>query len=82
MSKYDQLKQYRDRSPEERLAALRSEMLTPIGTIHGYSRIIKDHLDKGKIEGVPNDFNHWIDRITEASENLREILEILTVNES
>jgi hypothetical protein len=78
MAKYDGLKDYKNTTPEQKLAILRSEMITPISTIQGYAEIVKRQIELGDIEALPKDFNIWINRIADAAGDLHEVLEILT----
>lgn len=78
MSKYDSLKPCTNMPPEQKLAILRSEMLNPISVIRGYSRIIKERVTPDTTEGLPNEFVNWIDRVIEAGDDLKELLEVLS----
>lgn len=79
MKKYDILRSvYHQGSAEEKLAALRNEMIMPISTIRGYTTIIRNKIDPNLIQGLPEDFHKWIEHMARASDDLHEILEALT----
>ncbi len=77
-SKYDSLKPSTNMPSEQKLAILRSEMLNPISVIRGYSRIIKERVTPDTTEGSSNEFIDWIDRVIEAGDSLKELLEVLS----
>ena len=78
MSKFESLKQFRDVNAEQKLAILRSEMLTPISAVRGFAAVIKEQVRPEVLKGLPDDFEVWIGKIMEAGDELKEILDILT----
>jgi signal transduction histidine kinase len=77
MSKYDELKRsYSHVSAEEKLAVLRHEMIMPITVIQGYTRLLQKHINSD--EDLPNDVSVWIEKVAEAGDSLKEVLEALT----
>ncbi len=78
MSKDDSLKPCPNMPPEQKLAILRMEMLNPMSVIRGYSRIIKERVTPDTTADLPNEFVDWIDRVIEAGDNLKELLEVLS----
>ena len=65
-------------APEEKLGALRTEMVTPIATIRGYARVLKKEVDPTVIKGLPDEFGEAVDKIIEASDKLYKLLMIYT----
>jgi hypothetical protein len=78
MFNYDVLKEYRKRPPEERLSALRNELLMQITLIRGYTTLMKKEVDYKTATGLPEDFEEWIDAVARAGGKLYHVLEAIT----
>lgn len=68
----------KDRSPEEKLAILRAEMILPISTIRGYAKLLKDKVSSDNVDDLPDDFGEMLERIIKAGDTLYEVLEVVT----
>lgn len=73
MTKYDALQSFRQNSPEVRFNILRAEMIKPITTSRGYSELIREKLITGECDNCLE----WIEKIIEANDDLRQILDVL-----
>ncbi len=77
MSEYNSLKRFREYSPDQKLQILRHEMLGHIATVRGYTHLLKQ-IDPEIMKVLPEDFTRWIDNLSNAGDDLYEILEALT----
>ena len=71
MSKYSSLP--KDSPPEQKLAVVTNEALVPITTIQGHALMIKRQVTKDSVQGLPDDFDVWIDAIIAAADDLYEL---------
>ncbi|MBI5930949.1 MAG: hypothetical protein HY862_16695 [Chloroflexi bacterium] len=74
------LKFYLDSPSEQKLQIIRSEMKARIPTIMGYATLMKQWLESQKLEDMPEYLMRGISNILEVSDELAEILEIMTGN--
>lgn len=81
MSKFDTLKDYQSASAHQKLAAIGNEFTTPIAVVNGYAIILKKSFrELNATNNLPPDWDEWIDKIIVASEDMKEILKIMTSN--
>ncbi len=79
MSLYKVLReQFGEASCEDKLHIIRHEMITNIATIVGYTALLKQEIDPHSIMQQSPDFSDYLDRLTVAGNNLRDILDALT----
>jgi len=67
-----------DADPARKLAALRSEMIMPISTIHGFAAMFRKELTAPDLNESREEFALWIEEIAQASNRLLTVLEALT----
>ncbi len=77
MSKYDSLRDAADRPCEQKLAILRAEMTRCVYTISGYAVLLKQKANPQVTGALPEDFGVWVDKIIEATDDLKELQDIL-----
>jgi hypothetical protein len=78
MSLYVNLRdQFGSSIPEERLKILRAEMISDIAAIQGYAALL-GRIDPSATKDLPDNFSEWVDGMTKAASDLRDILDALT----
>jgi hypothetical protein len=78
MSLYHNLHgQFSSSNPEEKLKILRAEMIPHIAAIQGYA-VLLSRIDPNIINELPKDFGEWVNGLTKAGSDLRDILDALT----
>jgi len=81
MSKFDGLKYSQSATPEEKLQVIRHEFVRQIAIVNGYASILKDAVNEAVAKnGISEDCNEWVSKLLEASEDMKEILDIMTSN--
>ena len=78
MSKYDSLRDATNGPCEQKLAVLLAEMTRCVYTISGYAVLIKQKANPQVIDALPEDFADWVDKIIAATDDLKELQDILT----
>lgn len=78
MTDNDSLDYYKNQPAEAKLAVLRNEMITPISTIRGYATLMKKWRESDTSEVIPEDIDEFINRILDAGNRLRDVLEGIT----
>ena len=71
------LKVLRESSPEQKLNGLRHDMLRESHQIRAVLIFLKS-IDSESVKNLPEDFNYWIDILSQTSDNVLEILEVFT----
>ena len=61
---------YESATPEQKLAILSNELLTPIEVIRGFAYLIKKDIESNNID--PDKILDWINRIIEKSEWIKK----------
>lgn len=72
MSAYDNLDQFKESSPKEKLMILGNMSVVPLSAIKGYITLIKYNVEVNK--ELPENFFTWLDKIAEATDNLQKLL--------
>lgn len=81
MSKYDSLKDLQSAPAEQKLAVLRPEFLGEISHIKGYAALIKASMKESSVvSNLPAEWSEWAEQIIVASENMKELLLLMTSN--
>ena len=81
MPKFDALKDYQSATAEQKLAALGNELTLQIAIVNGFAALLKDYVKEATTANcISDDCNDWISKIFAASEDMKEILKILTPN--
>jgi len=81
MSKYDSLKDLQSAPAEQRLGILRPEFLGEISHINGYATLIKESIKEASaVNNLPPEWTEWAEQIIVASENMKELLLMMTSN--
>ncbi len=81
MSKYDVLNDLQSASAEQRLAVLRPEFLGEISRITGFATLLQESMKEVSAENsLPPEWTDWAEQIIIASENMRELLLMMTSN--
>ena len=81
MSKFDGLKDYQSATAEEKLQVVRHEFIRQIAIVNGFASILKEPIcEATKTSSISVECNDWIARILEASNDMREILDIMTLH--
>lgn len=80
MDKYNWLwDQFSDCSPAEKLKILREELLAPIDRVRGTAQALK-LLEKTATYDLPEPYAYFVDGLLVAGEELRDILDALTLS--
>lgn len=77
MSKFDGIKVTKDAPCEERLAILQAEMVRCIYVISGYAVLLKHRVMPEQISALPEDYGEWVDKIIEATDDLKALRDML-----
>jgi hypothetical protein len=77
MSKHDHLKPFAESNSDQKLIALRHELLRHIEVVKSVSLLLKK-IDPKEVTGLPENFGDWVTRLEQAGDDLTEVLNILT----
>jgi len=79
MSLYDTqtLKYIQESTPQEKLNTLRPELLREIHRVRAVVAFLKS-IDLQDTRNLPEEFNYWADVLSDAGDNLKEILDVFT----
>lgn len=81
MSKFDTLKDLQSVTAEQKLAIVGHEFVRQIAIVNGYASLLKDSVSEIVANGgISEDCNDWVNKILEASDDMKEILHIMTSN--
>jgi len=75
-SRADGLEDYKDASPEQRLAILRYEMDALFAVLQGGTQLLEE-IDTDAVQGLPEHFSRLVEDLARIADELREILKIL-----
>lgn len=79
MTLYKELReQYGQSSCEDKLKTLRYEMIPNISAVLAYAALLQKQVDPNAVQGLPDNFSEWLEGVTKAGGNLRDILDALT----
>jgi hypothetical protein len=79
MSLYDSLmlKDIQDSTPQVKLNTLRPELLREIHRVRAVVAFLKS-IDLLETKNLPEELSYWTDVLSDASDNLKEILDVFT----
>lgn len=75
MSMYESLvERYGDADAEQLLSILIISIVTPVSTVRGIARMLQK-IDVPQVEGLPPNFSRWVQRLSQAGEDMQVVLD-------
>ena len=69
--------QFQQAEPEQKIAILQHEMVTPVATILGAVELLQ-RIDSDATQDLPKEFHHSLDWLAKAGNHLKYLLDALT----